>query len=98
MPEVRPVYKSRKEITRPCDSREELSEFLPGVKLCDEGKAGSDRDATGAYGKVTIQSNTREYIESRGIELIAEKTQEAVETFRDIQKEETAVAALHLTC
>lgn len=56
------------------------------------------RDATGAYGRVTIQSNTREYIESQGIELIAKKTEDAVETFRDIQKEETAVAALHLTC
>ncbi|KXA92432.1 hypothetical protein AKJ64_03175 [candidate division MSBL1 archaeon SCGC-AAA259E17] len=53
---------------------------------------------TGAYGKVSIPSDTREYIESRGIELVAEKTREAVETLRDIKDEEKAVAALHLTC
>lgn len=53
---------------------------------------------TGAYGRVSIPSDTREYIESRGIELVAEKTREVVETFRDIKDEEKAVAALHLTC
>ncbi len=53
---------------------------------------------TGANGRMTVPSRTREYVESRGIELIAEKSDEACRTYNEISKERDAVAALHLTC
>lgn len=53
---------------------------------------------TGAYGRMTVPKEAREHVESNGIELIAEKTERACETYKEIADEKEAVAALHLTC
>lgn len=53
---------------------------------------------TGAYGRLSIPSETREYIKSDGIEIIAEKTEEACKTYNDLKDEKKTIAALHLTC
>lgn len=54
---------------------------------------------TGYYGRMSIPSQTKSYIESKGIELRAAKTSEAVKEFNNLQKGiGRVVAALHLTC
>ncbi len=54
---------------------------------------------TGYYGRMSIPAQTKSYIESKGIELRAAKTSEAVKEFNNLQKEiGRVVAALHLTC
>lgn len=53
---------------------------------------------TGAYGRMKIPKKTREEIRSKGIELIAEKTEEACEVYNDLAGSKEVVAALHLTC
>jgi len=54
---------------------------------------------TGYSGLMTVPSEVREYLESRGIELIVQNTKEACITFnRLIQSRRKIVAALHLTC
>jgi hypothetical protein len=53
---------------------------------------------TGYSGLMKIPAETREYIESKGIELIAQRTAEACKTFNSLVKSKKVVAALHLTC
>ncbi len=53
---------------------------------------------TGYSGLMTIPLVTRKYVESEGIEIIAQKTKEACETFNRLAKSRNVVAALHLTC
>lgn len=54
---------------------------------------------TGYSGLMKVPSEVREYLESRGIELIVQNTKEACITFnRLIQSRRKIVAALHLTC
>lgn len=53
---------------------------------------------TGRNGMMAIPQSTRDYLSSLGIELIAEDTQKACQTFNRIGRERRAVAALHLTC
>lgn len=53
---------------------------------------------TGAYGRMSVPSKTQDFIKSRGIELIIEKTEKACDSYNDISDEKNAVAALHLTC
>jgi len=53
---------------------------------------------TGYSGLMTVPPETRKYIESEGIELMAQKTTEACETFNRLVKSRKVVAALHLTC
>jgi len=46
-----------------------------------------------------VPSEVKEYLESKGIELIAQNTKEACTTYnRLIQSRKKTVAALHLTC
>ncbi len=52
---------------------------------------------TGYNGRMSIPSNVRREIEDRGIRLIAEKTEQACETYNGLE-ENKAVAALHLSC
>ncbi|MBS3795703.1 MAG: hypothetical protein KGY80_12435 [Candidatus Thorarchaeota archaeon] len=52
---------------------------------------------TGRYGRMSIPSNVRREIEDRGIRLIAEKTEQACETYNGLE-ENKAMAALHLSC
>jgi hypothetical protein len=53
---------------------------------------------TGKYGVMTVPSQTRELIESKGIELISEPTDLACKVYNEISKAKKVVAALHLTC
>jgi len=53
---------------------------------------------TGKYGILKVLPETREYIKSKGIELIVEPTDKACEIYNEISKNKKAVAALHLTC
>jgi len=53
---------------------------------------------TGYSGLMTVPPETRKYVESEGIELIAQKTTEACKTFNRLVKSRKVVAALHLTC
>ncbi len=53
---------------------------------------------TGYSGLMTVPPETRKYVESEGIELMAQKTTEACETFNRLVKSRKVAAALHLTC
>jgi len=53
---------------------------------------------TGYSGLMRIPPETRRYVESAGIEFVAQKTAEACETFNRLVKSRKVVAALHLTC
>jgi len=53
---------------------------------------------TGADGLMKVQDDTREYVKSRGTELIVERSEEACRLYNEVSKQARAVAALHLTC
>ena len=53
---------------------------------------------TGKYGILKVLPETREYIKSKGIELIIEPTDKACAVYNEVSKDKKAVAALHLTC
>lgn len=53
---------------------------------------------TGKYGVLIIPAQTRAYIESRGIKLIAEPTDKACELYNNLSRTQKVIAALHLTC
>jgi len=53
---------------------------------------------TGYWGMMEVPPETRNYIESAGIELIVQKTAEACQTFNHLIESRKVVAALHLTC
>ncbi len=53
---------------------------------------------TGYSGLMRVPAETIGYVESEGIEFIAQKTAEACETFNRLVKSRKVVAALHLTC
>lgn len=52
----------------------------------------------GAYGRMDIARETREVLEAADIELIAQPTAEAVQTYNSLRAQGKIVAALHLTC
>lgn len=53
---------------------------------------------TGANGLMKVPDETKEFVESKGIELIVEETKKAYETYNELKKEKKIVAAFHLTC
>jgi hypothetical protein len=53
---------------------------------------------TGKYGLLNVMPETKEYIESKGIELIVEPTDKACEIYNHVSRDKKVVAALHLTC
>ena len=54
---------------------------------------------TGYYGLVKITAETIEYLKSKGVELVAQKTQNACTTYnRLVESRKKVIAALHLTC
>jgi hypothetical protein len=53
---------------------------------------------TGAYGRMEIRRETREALNASGVQLIAEPTERACQTFNVLSREKQVVAALHLTC
>jgi hypothetical protein len=72
------------------DIRDSLS---PGIETLIVG--------TGAYGMVKILPETKQFLKDKGIELIAQPTKEACETFNRIcsaGERDKVVVALHLTC
>ncbi|MBU7022876.1 MAG: hypothetical protein HXS40_01820 [Theionarchaea archaeon] len=50
----------------------------------------------GAYGAMKVPDKTEDYLRNKGIELIAEKTGDAVNTFDKLTGKKAA--AFHLTC
>ena len=54
---------------------------------------------TGANGLMTVPPETRRFVEDNGIQLVAEETAKAVQTFNRLRAEGTDIAiAMHLTC
>lgn len=51
---------------------------------------------TGAYGRLHIPEKTNKFLQDKGISLIAEKTEKAVDIFNGLSRKKAA--ALHLTC
>ncbi|MEW6052374.1 MAG: Mth938-like domain-containing protein [Nitrospirota bacterium] len=53
---------------------------------------------TGAHGLMKVPKETRDYLESRDIEVFVQKTDKAAELFNTLQTDKTVIAAFHLTC
>jgi hypothetical protein len=53
---------------------------------------------TGAYGLVEIPAETKQYLESQGIELVVAITDKACDTYNQLCLSQRVAAALHLTC
>ena len=53
---------------------------------------------TGAYGLMKILDETKQFLETEGIELISEETKEACKIYNELKERKKAVAAFHLTC
>jgi hypothetical protein len=53
---------------------------------------------TGYSGYLEVLSETRELIESHGVELRIEKTADACNLYNEISEDRKVIAALHLTC
>jgi hypothetical protein len=45
-----------------------------------------------------VNSETRRWIESKGMKLIVKKTREAVTLFNELSRSKRVLVALHLTC
>ena len=52
----------------------------------------------GTFGRMDVASETRQLLEGAGIQVIAEPTSRAWETYNRLCKTQQVVAALHLTC
>jgi len=53
---------------------------------------------TGVNGQMRVPEETREYIESKGANLVVEPTRRACDIYNQVSKKAKVVAALHLTC
>lgn len=53
---------------------------------------------TGVDGRMQVPDKTRKYMESKGADLMVERTKKACELYNEVCKNAKAVAALHLTC
>jgi len=53
---------------------------------------------TGQPGLMAVLTETRDFLERRGIELIVKPTSQAVQTFNTLHLHKTVVGAFHLTC
>lgn len=52
----------------------------------------------GTFGRMYITQETEQALQAAGIELVAQPTQKAVETYNRLREERKVAAALHLTC
>ena len=52
----------------------------------------------GTVKRMKVPTHVREQIEAQGVEVIAQATGEACQTYNRLQEEKSVVAALHLTC
>lgn len=53
---------------------------------------------TGKFGAMKVPAETVQFLKSKGIEVLVEKTGKAVELFNSAPKDKKTVAAFHLTC
>jgi len=53
---------------------------------------------TGYFGLMKVPSEVRDYLISRGIELVVENTKEACKSYNRLASTKRVVAAFHLTC
>jgi hypothetical protein len=53
---------------------------------------------TGSSGAMSVPSETRDYLRGLGIEMVAEKSGSACETYNTLLGEKKVALALHLTC
>jgi len=53
---------------------------------------------TGTFGRMQTPEETLAELQSRGIEVITEKTEKACQIYNQRRSENTVIAALHLTC
>jgi len=53
---------------------------------------------TGYFSHMKVPPETSDYLQSQGIEVIAQRTQEASQTYNRLSRGRKVVAALHLTC
>jgi len=65
-----------------------VEEFAPEVVVI----------GTGYMGMMKVSSETRLYVQKKGIELLVEKTKQACELFNTLSKSKRVLAGLHLTC
>ena len=52
----------------------------------------------GAYLRMSVTDRARQSLEQAGIELLAQSTKQACETYNQIREQKAVAAALHLTC
>lgn len=52
----------------------------------------------GAYRRMDVTDQVRQALEQAGIDLIAQSTKQACETYNQSREKKTVAAALHLTC
>lgn len=53
---------------------------------------------TGFYGIMEVEEEVKEAAQSKGITLIIEKTENAVQCYNEIASEKKTIGAFHLTC
>lgn len=53
---------------------------------------------TGSSGMMEVPLETRDFIESKGIEVVVGETDNACRLYNELSKRKTVIAALHLTC
>ncbi len=52
----------------------------------------------GAYGRMDVTSEARQALQTAGIELVAQPTKQACQTYNEMRGLRPVAAALHLTC
>jgi len=70
------------------DVRDALEEFLPEVVVVGTGYAGM----------MKVGREIEDYLRTKGIELLVERTEKACKLFNTLSKSKRVLAALHLTC
>ena len=63
-----------------------------------QGQAGTLVVGAGSTGLMRVPSETLDYLESAGFEVIVQRTGEACETYNRLAEQGPVIAALHLTC
>lgn len=53
---------------------------------------------TGKMGRMQVPDATRQNLESRGLEVVIERTDRACEAYNELSQEGLVIAALHLSC
>ena len=75
-------------VLKALDMTEALERFDPEVVIV----------GTGYMGTLKVPKETMEYFQSKGIEILVEKTRKACDLFNALSKSKRTLAGLHLTC